>query len=144
MKRDNYNYANILDTLRIEQEEISNVLAVFQESDSGASQVQPFAELKSRLRQLMNEEEQTLYPAVANRGDDQSDLVDVALAEHDDIETALVDLETSITTPKITTLYNAVSSHFANERGALFSEARSINANLRHELAMKAGDIRNS
>jgi hypothetical protein len=142
MRRDDANYANVLDTIRVEQEEVQNVLNVLVNASAGAAQVQPFAELKARLRQLMEQEEETLYPTVAALNDDADTVVDTAMTEHDDIEAALVALEVGITTPKITTLATAVNNHFTSERGQLFSFARGVNSNIRHELGMEAGDVK--
>jgi hypothetical protein len=142
MRRDDYNFSDILETIRVKQEESKNVLAVLVDADdASAEQTQAFNELKERLRQLMNFEENGLYVSLAALGVDEETLVDSALDQHEDIENALVDLEAGITTPKITTLFNAVETHFTTERQGLFAAARTgLNTNQKQELAMKAGD----
>lgn len=137
MRRDNPNYQNVLETIRYEQDSIERVLEILVADE----QQQAFAELKARVRQLLDAEEELFYPAVAALNEDADALVDTALTEHDAIEAAIVDLETGITTPKIVTLQSAIVNHFVSERGSLFSQARDhMNDNIKHELAMRIGE----
>ncbi len=83
---------------------------------SGSARVQPLAELKLRLRSHMEAEEAEFYPQVAALGTDEATAITTALTQHDTIEAAIVDLESSISTGKINTLKTALNDHITFER----------------------------
>jgi hypothetical protein len=120
-------HTDVLETLQTEHETILEVFEVFKAA-AGAAKLQPFAELKARLRQHMEAEEAEFYPLIDVLGVAEAALITTAESEHGTIETALAAIETAgadnASGGQVTTLETALKAHIASERAALFGVAR--------------------
>ncbi len=137
-------HTNVLEDLQYEHE---SGLRTFEEfkAAAGDARIQPFAVLKAELRRHMEAEEEVFYPAVANIGEDESDLVDTALTEHTAIKNALNTIETAgaenASGGNVTTLETALKSHIVSERAHIFRAARKgLTAAQLRNLAQLLGD----
>jgi hypothetical protein len=144
-RRDNPNYSDVLETLQSQHQEILNIFETFKAA-SGNSRVVPFANLKARLRQHSEAEEEVFYPVVSALGDDEAALITTASSEHDTLETALASVETAgaenASGGQVTTLETALKSHIRSERAGIFAAARKgLTHNQRWELALRVGDF---
>jgi hypothetical protein len=132
--RDNANSANINETLDHDRAEILNILEGFTTTDD----TQALAEVKIRLRKLIEGTQEVVFPEVTALGTEGGDLVDEAEDDQSDIEDALVALEAGITSPKIATLKTAVNAHFDSMRCNLFKLIRrELTSNQKQELAIR-------
>lgn len=131
--RDNANYNNILEVLDAEREHTNRILTGLADS----SDTNAFAEAKVRLRQMIEASQAEFFPHVTALGVTEAGLVTASESDQDDIETALADLETSITGPKITTLKTAVGTFFDTMREELYAAARNgLTDSQKHEIAI--------
>jgi len=137
-------HTNVLEDLQFEHE---TSLRTFEEFKAAASnaRIQPFAVLKAELRKHMEAEEEVFYPAVAELGEDQSDLVDTAVTEHTAIKNALDTIETAgaenASGGNVTTLETALKNHIKAERAGIFRAARKgLTASQLRHLAALLGD----
>jgi hypothetical protein len=145
IRRDNPNYVNVLEVLQSQHEDILSTFETFKAA-TGVARVVPFANLKAKIRQHTEAEEEVFYPAVSALGTTESALVDTAETDHDDVETALAAIETAgaenATAQQVTDLETPLRAHILAERNGIFKAARKgLTNNQRRELGMRVGDF---
>jgi iron-sulfur cluster repair protein YtfE (RIC family) len=142
---------DIVDILVTEHAQADDLLSVF-ETAAVEGRKAAFAPVRIALRGHAAAEEAVVYPIFRREADTElTTAMDTADEQHDDLEAALVAIETggadAATTEEVTALRTAFDEHRAHEENVVFALVRKnhkLTRNIRSELARLYNEARAS